>query len=281
MGVVPHDCDRAIKAGCKSVDDALEFIFSRTPALPAAGPLVPDTASSPVSNQPHRRAEEVGDAAGALLGLVGAGSEDAELQMALEESRKEAERSNNDEEVQRAIAESLRDQRVHSNLWNQAIHMKPSQRARASLNEPVGLRNVGNTCYLNSLLQVYFHLPDFRRKILSFDGAALSSSSALNSEQGDEAHGSAKAALNFVSELQRLFGYMALSSEKFVDPSAVIEALRGPDGKPIEIGGQQDVSEFNQLLLDTVRLAEVALSDRSWIVGNPDFILVFSKTLVA
>ena len=32
---------------------------------------------------------------------------------------------------------------------------------------PVGLKNVGNTCYVNSMLQSYFTIPQFRDEILS------------------------------------------------------------------------------------------------------------------
>lgn len=35
------------------------------------------------------------------------------------------------------------------------------------LHSPVGLLNVGNTCYVNSLLQAYFHLDFFRNMVLS------------------------------------------------------------------------------------------------------------------
>lgn len=32
----------------------------------------------------------------------------------------------------------------------------------------MGLKNVGNTCYVNSLLQAYFALPEFRSFVLAF-----------------------------------------------------------------------------------------------------------------
>lgn len=35
--------------------------------------------------------------------------------------------------------------------------------------KPSGLKNVGNTCWFNSIIQTFFHLPYFRRLILSFN----------------------------------------------------------------------------------------------------------------
>ena len=54
----------------------------------------------------------------------------------------------------------------------------------------LGLRNQGNTCYMNSLLQVLYHVPEFRRAIYSLPtstAAELGTSSRV------------------VLELQRLF----------------------------------------------------------------------------
>jgi hypothetical protein len=62
-----------------------------------------------------------------------------------------------------------------------------------------------------------------------------------------------KAAVELVAELQRLFVYMSLSNRKMVDPSGVMRALLDSSGKPVTVGNQEDVSEFNHLFLQRVQ----------------------------
>ena len=45
--------------------------------------------------------------------------------------------------------------------------LNPEQRKRDE-GVPVGLKNIGNTCYFNSILQVYFNMPDFVKSIFDF-----------------------------------------------------------------------------------------------------------------
>lgn len=99
--------------------------------------------------------------------------DDREMEQALQMSKQDAAQPNDrDPELIRAIEESLKENDANNpdrNVSWQSQGFNTSENPlRTSLDEPVGLRNIGNTCYLNSLLQVYYYLPNFRRAIMSF-----------------------------------------------------------------------------------------------------------------
>lgn len=51
----------------------------------------------------------------------------------------------------------------------------PLEQRKREDGTPAGLQNIGNTCYFNSILQVYYHIPAFVQAVLEFkdDGKPL------------------------------------------------------------------------------------------------------------
>ncbi|VDO10115.1 unnamed protein product [Rodentolepis nana] len=88
----------------------------------------------------------------------------------------------------------------------------------------LGLRNLGNTCYLNIFLQLYYHMPEFRRLIYEFDVKDYASQAIFK-------------------DLKLIFGQLQLKIEGPVDPSNIAATL---DLVPTI---QQDAPEFHSLFL--------------------------------
>lgn len=96
----------------------------------------------------------------------------------------------------------------------------------------VGLRNLSNTCYLNSLFtQLFMNIP-FRKFMLQSHVADAGASQRL------------------LSETQQLFSWMQNSYRRFVDPANLALSIRTYDETSIDIHVQMDVDEFYNLLFD-------------------------------
>jgi ubiquitin carboxyl-terminal hydrolase 48 len=110
-------------------------------------------------------------------------------------------------------------------LFNNQIEASWSLSERESMEIPVGMRNLGATCYMNCLLQCLFMNRRFRAGIFSYEHTPT-----------DGHH-------QTIHQLQLLFGQLLLSKRKFVDPSDLVQHLN------LEASIQQDVQEFNRLFL--------------------------------
>uniref|UniRef100_A0A671KF16 Ubiquitin carboxyl-terminal hydrolase n=1 Tax=Sinocyclocheilus anshuiensis TaxID=1608454 RepID=A0A671KF16_9TELE len=99
-----------------------------------------------------------------------------------------------------------------------------------------GLVNLGNTCYMNSIIQILFMATDFRRHVMSLH---LNGSNTL------------------MKKLQLLFAFLAHTQRAAYSPRSFLEGSR-PSW--FTAGSQQDCSEYLRFLLDRLHEEEKTLS---------------------
>lgn len=96
----------------------------------------------------------------------------------------------------------------------------------------VGLKNLSNTCYLNSLFTQLYMNTDFRRFMLGVPVQDPQFSQSL------------------LFQTQKLFGFMQESIRRFMSPEDCIATIKTFDDNQIDIHNQMDVDEFYNLLFD-------------------------------
>lgn len=113
-------------------------------------------------------------------------------------------------------------------------------RARKS-GDPVGLKNIGNTCYFNSLMQTLFRIKPFVKAIVQLDGL-----DHIQVPPSDDTHFQKriKESAVMVKNLQELFIGLIGSNQKYVDPSPVLNKCVNSMGEHVKIGDQQDITEY-------------------------------------
>ncbi|CAD6503044.1 BgTH12-02715 [Blumeria graminis f. sp. triticale] len=105
----------------------------------------------------------------------------------------------------------------------------PDAEVQASTAEPVGLDNIGNTCYLNSLLQYYYTVKPLRDMIINFDNyrMEINDENLKKKKVGGRQVEKAEIikAQRFVGELRKLFIKLKTASTSSVRPTKELAAL--------------------------------------------------------
>uniref|UniRef100_A0A8C5WTP6 Ubiquitin carboxyl-terminal hydrolase 25 n=1 Tax=Laticauda laticaudata TaxID=8630 RepID=A0A8C5WTP6_LATLA len=182
-----------------------------------------------------------------VIDLTGDDKDDLQRAIALsleESNRTFRETGITDEEqaISRVLEASIAEnkaslKRTHPEVWSDSLN--PYDRKRQDIC-PVGLKNVGNTCWFSAVIQSLFNLLEFRRLVLNYNLPA----SAQDLPRNQKEHRN----LPFMRELRYLFALLVGSKRKYVDPSRAVEILK--DAFKSNDSQQQDVSEFTHKLLD-------------------------------
>ncbi|XP_036304562.2 ubiquitin carboxyl-terminal hydrolase 25 isoform X8 [Pipistrellus kuhlii] len=237
-----------LQQALKDSNGNLELAVAFLTAKNAKPPQQEETAYYQTALPSNDRYISVGSQADAnVIDLTGDDKDDLQRAIALslaESNRAFRETGITDEEqaISRVLEASIAEnkaclKRTPTEVWRDSRN--PYDRKRQD-RAPVGLKNVGNTCWFSAVIQSLFNLLEFRRLVLNYKPP----SNAQDLPRNQKEHRN----LPFMCELRYLFALLVGTKRKYVDPSRAVEILK--DAFKSSDSQQQDVSEFTHKLLD-------------------------------
>lgn len=113
--------------------------------------------------------------------------------------------------------------------------------AKGRVHGHCGLINLGCICYMISMVQQFFLVPQFRYQLLKAEDDTPPNLQEYKGDMIDD---------NLLHQLRRLFGYLELSARRAYDPKPLCFSFKEFDGTPTKIGEQKDSQEFLNIFFD-------------------------------
>ena len=128
----------------------------------------------------------------------------------------------------------------HKSFKNQYINQFDLEIGYRGKNDTfIGLLNYGSTCYLNSLIQQLFMIPEFKNGIFSVPMI----------EKKDKFK---ELDSNPLYHLQIVFANLLYSIKQYHTPLHFIQSIKAFGNQPINVSVQQDCEEFLNILIDRI-----------------------------
>ena len=118
---------------------------------------------------------------------------------------------------------------------------QPDSKQRSSVHKYAGIRNLGNICYMISMLQQFFMVPSFRYQLLKAVDTSPEDIKTYKDRKVDD---------SLLRQFQRLFGALELSDRGAADPFDFCFAYKDLTGEPTNVGIQMDSNEFLTFFFD-------------------------------